>query len=279
VKRIELDRELTISDADQARLDLHSFHNVLNVIVCELQCLGTLLGAPDALAPSLAICDEILGAFHDPQQARTSIRHLETCYARIRENVDQAVAAHPVAPDRQPLLDESLAMLASIREVLDVRVREILARQNAPGAWEPVRIETLVGNLRQVLDAMAQGSRGRFGVVHAPAEQGPDDYLVDVRVESVDGADLRMPPVLQDVLRDLVANARKYTDPGGCIRASLIDAGTALTLTVADNGRGVPEDELPRLVDFGYRARNARELRTLGGGYGLTKAYLVPCQP
>ena len=75
------------------------------------------------------------------------------------------------------------------------------------------------------------------------------------------------------MFRDLIANARKYTPPGGIINAGLRDDGKQITLVVEDNGMGIPTDEIEKVVDFGYRATNARDRRTCGDGFGMTKAY------
>jgi signal transduction histidine kinase len=38
---------------------------------------------------------------------------------------------------------------------------------------------------------------------------------------------------------------------------------------------GIPEEEVERVVELGYRATNARSRDSWGGGFGLTKAYSV----
>jgi signal transduction histidine kinase len=89
------------------------------------------------------------------------------------------------------------------------------------------------------------------------------------------GDRIRMPAVFQDVMRDLIANARKYTDPGGRILAGVYEDETELRFAVADTGRGIPEDEIPKLVQFGTRGSNVGDRPTRGGGFGLTKAYYI----
>ena len=74
-------------------------------------------------------------------------------------------------------------------------------------------------------------------------------------------------------MRDITANARKYTKPGGRISCSLVMNESGLEMTVTDNGRGIPEKEIEKVVDFGFRGSNTAAAETKGGGYGLTKAY------
>jgi len=86
---------------------------------------------------------------------------------------------------------------------------------------------------------------------------------------------IHMPAVFQDVMRDLLANARKYTQPGGTITAGLHDSGTHLRFVVADTGRGIPPGEIQSVVEFGRRGSNTQDRPTRGAGIGLTKAYYV----
>ncbi|MBM3853807.1 MAG: ATP-binding protein [Verrucomicrobia bacterium] len=83
---------------------------------------------------------------------------------------------------------------------------------------------------------------------------------------------------LFNVMRDLVANARKYTPPGGHITLAAHESQQELRVLVEDTGRGIPADEITTVVQFGRRARNVGDVRTMGGGFGLTKAVFVTKQ-
>ncbi len=131
---------------------------------------------------------------------------------------------------------------------------------------------------REVFAAIEKNSRGRFRIIYNAALQQPQDYYVDFKIESSSGDRLRMPAVFQDVLRDLIGNARKYTAVGGHITAALHEDPTVLRLLVEDTGRGIPPDELAKVVHFGQRASNVGNVRTMGGGFGLTKAFLATKQ-
>ena len=75
---------------------------------------------------------------------------------------------------------------------------------------------------------------------------------------------------LQEVIYNLLDNAVKYSQPGGCITVSAVQNGDRLSLSVSDNGAGIPARDLPRIFERFYRADKARH-RDLGGtGLGLS---------
>jgi signal transduction histidine kinase len=139
-------------------------------------------------------------------------------------------------------------------------------------------IETLRADFLAVFAAIEKNSRGRYRILYNLARQERLDYYIDLKLESVDAPRLWMPAVFQDVMRDLIANARKYTPPGGRIAAALYAGSDALRFSIEDTGRGIPEDEIPAVVQFGRRASNVGDVRTMGGGFGLTKAFLTTRQ-
>jgi signal transduction histidine kinase len=55
------------------------------------------------------------------------------------------------------------------------------------------------------------------------------------------------PDRVQQVLANLLSNARKYTPAGGEIRLSVRTVDGAVELAVADNGLGIPPEALPKL--------------------------------
>ncbi len=67
----------------------------------------------------------------------------------------------------------------------------------------------------------------------------------------------------------LLDNAFKYTPDHGCVRFSLADDGTTLTLTVADSGIGIPEDLREQVFTPFVRTGNAKRSSSPGSGLGL----------
>ena len=76
--------------------------------------------------------------------------------------------------------------------------------------------------------------------------------------------------LLERALSNLVDNALKYTPEGGRVRVWGGSENGQTTLTVEDNGMGIPEADLPRIFERFYRVDKSRS-RDLGGtGLGLS---------
>jgi signal transduction histidine kinase len=78
------------------------------------------------------------------------------------------------------------------------------------------------------------------------------------------------PGRLEQVLANLLANAAKFTDPGGDIRLSAETAGGEVVLSVRDNGRGIAPDLLPRVFDLFRQGHDGHG--GLGIGLALVKS-------
>jgi signal transduction histidine kinase len=103
----------------------------------------------------------------------------------------------------------------------------------------------------------------------------------EVRVD----VDPATPPACADakalgrVLGNVVENAIKYTPDGGRIELAARGAGDWVEVSVADNGRGIPPEDVPRLFDKFHRGRdyaaaapqsgNPDEVDVSGVGLGL----------
>ena len=172
-----------------------------------------------------------------------------------------------------------LAAISSAVRVLDLtpaegegqpatRARDVIARQVG-------HISHLVGDLldvervvsgkvrlnRQPLD-MAEAVGRAVGSFAGNPEL---DRYIDISTEPVwvDGDAVR----LEQVLTNIIANAVKYTPPGGRIRVALrVDGGDAV-LTVEDTGFGISPTLLPCIFDL--YVQGARTLDDAQGGLGI----------
>ena len=267
----ELTREQT------ALVDMHSVVNIMNVLLNELEYLQEVLREAEKLQPAVDAVQQIHVRLCGSDDIATELGNLLKCEDHVMELVHAVLEARPDAAD-DPDVGGSVSNLQSVFTVLDTRARELQGRIHAPGKWTDHDVEQLTANFTNVLAAIEKNSKGRYRIVRNIAAQERQDYMVTFDIESVDGTLINMPPVIQDVMRDLIANARKYTEPGGEITAGLVDNGKELRFVVADTGRGIPSDEVRQVVEFGKRGSNVDDKETMGGGFGLTKAYLVTRQ-
>jgi signal transduction histidine kinase len=79
---------------------------------------------------------------------------------------------------------------------------------------------------------------------------------------------------LRQALANLVDNAIKYTPRGGHVDVTANREADAVVIRVADTGRGIPEQDLPRIFDRLYRGDESRTTRGLGLGLSLVRAYV-----
>lgn len=75
---------------------------------------------------------------------------------------------------------------------------------------------------------------------------------------------------ISQVISNLLSNSGKYTKSGGEITLSLEDKTTEITLTVKDNGVGIPEDKQARIFDKFYQVENSLTRKEGGFGLGLS---------
>ncbi|GHH48283.1 sensor histidine kinase [Lentzea cavernae] len=77
------------------------------------------------------------------------------------------------------------------------------------------------------------------------------------------------PVRLRQALGNLVANAVRYTPPGGEVVVKLFQADDRAVIEVADTGTGIAPEDLPHVFDRFWRADKSRSRRTGGSGLGL----------
>ncbi len=81
----------------------------------------------------------------------------------------------------------------------------------------------------------------------------------------VDGDPLR----LEQIVVNLVSNAAKYTEPGGCIELIVERHDAEAVVRVRDSGIGISPDMLPRIFDLFVQEKRTLEHAQAGLGIGL----------
>jgi signal transduction histidine kinase len=180
---------------------------------------------------------------------------LRTPLTRLRGIAEDALASNDPARIREALADcveEADRVTAMLHTLMDISEAETgtMALQR-----EPVPLAELV---RQAVDLYEDAAEDRSIAIETHV---PGDLVVPV-----DRARLRQ------VLANLLDNALKYSPDGTRVEIRAGAMGDRAVLTVADQGPGIPPDELPLVWERLYRGDRSRSTRGLGLGLSLVKA-------
>ncbi|MDA3130692.1 ATP-binding protein [Aliibacillus thermotolerans] len=80
------------------------------------------------------------------------------------------------------------------------------------------------------------------------------------------------PDRIQQVLLNILDNARKHTPDGKSISLEVTQNDREITITISDEGEGIPKEELPYLFERLYRVEKSRSRKSGGTGLGLAIA-------
>ncbi len=189
-----------------------------------------------------------------------------------------------------------LTPLKALAQLLRGRIRR--ARQGT----QPLDLESLERNLRTIerqvdrmsglvsdLLSVSRAGRGVLEIDRRPFDlaqsvrDAVEQYVDATREEGRHRFELEAPatlPVVADearveqVLMNLIGNAVKYSPRGGTVRVSLTRADGAAVVTIADEGIGVPAEDLPRL-GAAFTLGSGKAATFAGMGIGLHVAKLV----
>lgn len=184
--------------------------------------------------------------------AADASHELRTPLASVRGHAELALLhPGPVPPEITRALNRIAAESARMGEMVDDLL--LLARLDAGRPLErgPVDLTHLV--LDAVTDARAAGPD------HSWTLDLPEDPV------TVQGDAHR----LQQVLANLMANARAHTPVGTKVTVTLEADADSAVLSVHDDGPGVPEDVRPGVFERFTRAEHRRHPNASGGGAGL----------
>ena len=184
--------------------------------------------------------------------AADASHELRTPVASVRGHAELALLhPGPVPREVTRALERIAAESSRMGEMVDDLL--LLARLDAGRPLErlPVDLTRLV--LDAVTDARAAGPDHRWAL------ELPEEPV------TVPGDAHR----LQQVLANLLANARLHTPAGTKVTVTLEEDGTTARLQVHDDGLGVPADIQPGVCERFTRADRRRSTGAAGGGAGL----------
>lgn len=256
---------------------MHSFLNVISVIRLQLEMLQTFSGQGHYLDQIIEITDFLSEKIKNREKKVFFPKSIKDFQKKVWKAIEKIESAEK-DPHILEEISEARDILTEVFKVMDIRADELHRQHQNPGKWESYTIKEFKEDFNKFFHAVEKNSKGKYQIIQNIANKGINDYLVNFEVDTENGDLIRMPLVFKDVIRDLIANARKYTQPGGQINIGLSQKKGVLRFIVQDNGIGIPENEMDRIFEYGYRGKNVRDQPTMGGGFGLTKALYVTVQ-
>eukprot|EP00792_Barthelona_sp_PAP020_P006721 TRINITY_DN3064_c0_g2_i1.p1 TRINITY_DN3064_c0_g2~~TRINITY_DN3064_c0_g2_i1.p1 ORF type:complete len:666 (+),score=197.86 TRINITY_DN3064_c0_g2_i1:156-2153(+) len=301
-KSFELSHSINISrDHLVSQIDFHSVFNIVNVCATLFEELTHKL-ANFVKLPVDQLIQEYFSATNDELVA------LKNILTKPRNEIIEGLADFTqIVQKFQNEVSSSLSLLSNmgskdfssensdesevIRDLADTfgekvlpivkqRASELVQRADAPEAWVNMPIADLIQHFNDLANAVTQNSKltgGNVSLTMDPEEFASineQGHLLKFVFEG--GTHLHMPPVLEDVIRDLIFNSRKYSPIGTTITAHIFNTKNSLHISISDFGYGFDsEKELYMCVQYGVRKMKNSSVRNLGLGFGLTKAVLI----
>jgi signal transduction histidine kinase/ActR/RegA family two-component response regulator len=256
--------------ASYMMVPLRTRHGVIGVITFVAADSGRRFRDADlrfasTVADRAAIAVENARAYHEAQRAnRLKDEFLATLSHELRTPLNailgytrmlrQGVVADERRGRALETVERNATSLAQIVEdVLDVS-RIVAGKLRL--AFQPVYLPTVLDDAIATLLPVAEAKGVRL------------QADIEAHGEHISGDADR----LQQVLWNVLANAVKFTPPGGKVDVRLRRLASVIEIAVTDTGRGIPQDFLPYVFDR-FRQADTRAAREHGGlGLGLSIA-------
>ncbi|WP_404424609.1 sensor histidine kinase [Nibricoccus sp. IMCC34717] len=102
------------------------------------------------------------------------------------------------------------------------------------------------------------------------ARPAASEHQIVAEISDNFGELLLDPLKITQVFENLLDNALKYTPKGSVIRIQCSTTDDGVEVRVADNGQGIPAEDLPHIFERFYRVDKGRSRETGGTGLGLS---------
>lgn len=250
---------------------------------------GMDLGADDYLTKPFTHA-EVLNMVRARLQQKAVVQaEAQARMAQVRASLEQTLAQSRFTSQVVGMFSHDLrSSLTAILISLDLMRSYLAATPDARVTANLLGIERSVRSLMQTMDDMVMVAEMEAGPLMCVPQTTDVTALVTEVVEEFQvivgqthsvllSEPARVvaevdPKLLQRLLANLIANAAKYSPTASEISVVLSVEEGGFCLSVADQGIGIPEDELPRLFDPYFRASNATGTKGTGLGLAIVKA-------
>jgi two-component system, chemotaxis family, sensor kinase Cph1 len=159
---------------------------------------------------------------------------------------------------RNKHIDRIVVAVSNLTDILnDFLSVEHLESGNYDVAIKKFNIVTIIEEIINEIDAMVVKKNQTFSYTH-------DGTIMVSQSEKV----------LRNILLNLFSNASKYSPKGGQIFIHSSVTDHLLTLTIKDNGIGIPEEDQAKVFTGYFRGSNVENIQGTGLGLNIVKKYV-----
>jgi two-component system phosphate regulon sensor histidine kinase PhoR len=223
--------------------------------------------APVQSAPSSEKTSGIIAVFHDITRLKDLERTRQDFVANVSHELRTPLTT--IIGYSETLLDGALREDVALRFIqiikkhadrLEKVVEDLLTLSKIEARTFSLRRETLL--IRELVEDVAELMKESAAKRAITLSQGEIDPALSVSGEK---------GYLVQVLINLVDNAIKYGRQGGTVGISAIAKNSAeIEVSVADDGEGIPREDLSRIFERFYRVDKGRSKEAGGTGLGLS---------
>jgi signal transduction histidine kinase len=208
----------------------------------------------DRVAENLnSMLDRIQTLMGEVKEVSDNVAHdLRTPLTRMRGRLEKAFHGSRIAADDQALIGDTILDLDAVLRIFTsiTRIAQIETRARK-GAFRTVNLAEIASEVVELYDAAAEQDGTRL------TQTGDREVLV------TGDRDL-----LFDAIANLVDNAIKHGRPGGLVVVRGENLDGAASISIADDGPGIPSDHHERVFKRFYRLEQSRYAP--GNGLGLS---------
>lgn len=244
---IELDREVEITNMDREKIILDISTSIIQSKGNSKNIVGTLIMIRDVTSIrklEKMRQDFVANVSHELRTPLTSIGgFVETL--KIQEldetNKKRALEIIEFETDRLKILINDLLKLSEIENLENVKSPEI------------VDINITCDKVISLLKPQMKEKNISFTL------------SIEDNINKLDAQE----DFIRLILINIIENSIKYTKDNGTIDVDIKNLNDGIKIEVKDNGRGIPEEDLPRIFERFYRVDKSRSTEIEGTGLGL----------
>lgn len=173
----------------------------------------------------------------------------------------QLIKSYPAADQQDKRLRHINRISAEVSHLTDILNDFLSVEQLESGTFV---IEETLFNLPEFLECLVADIDGTLGKKQQTVTYHHDGELMVIQSEKI----------LRNILLNLLSNASKYSADGEDIRLSSSVTDALVTISVTDNGMGIPEEDQQKLFTTYFRAANVSSIQGTGLGLTIVKKYV-----